>query len=139
VTNVHLLIVDDQPGVLWSFEQIFTTGNVNVYTALNGQEALDLVHAQPIDLVICDILMPVMDGIEFARRLRMDATTASIPLFFMSGGDPADYENLVRAYDALGFLAKPLDIHAMRALVTMVETAKKENHFPQPSNPAIKK
>ena len=135
---MHLLIIDDQPGVLWSFEQIFTTGEVIVHTALNGEEGLDLIRKQPMDLVICDILMPVMDGIEFARRLRLNLATAEVPLFFMSGGDPADYENLVRAYDALGFLAKPLDVHAMRSLVFSVGNAKKEVSAPQSDSTAKK-
>ena len=80
--------------------RIFTRAGYDVTEAGDGAAALASVHESAPDLVVTDIMMPVMDGIELIRRLRTDLVTAAIPILSVSG----DWQ---LAVDADAALAKP--------------------------------
>ena len=81
--------------------------------APSGRQALDLVGRQRPDLVIADVMMPVLGGAELCRRLKAEPDTAAIPVILMSaaGARPA------WAAGADAFIAKPFQLDAMEALV----------------------
>ena len=70
LSSATVLVVDDEIGLLKIFRRWFELEGCRVVTAENGAVALDLASANDIDIVISDIRMPVMDGIELARQLR---------------------------------------------------------------------
>lgn len=79
------LVVDDEKGLLDLLRILFTRAGHTVFCSVSGRDALLLaVDSQP-DIVICDVQMPGMDGIDFCRRLRADPRTARIPIVLMSG------------------------------------------------------
>jgi CheY-like chemotaxis protein len=114
---MNILVLDDEPGVLWAFEQMLSGAKATLHTARNGVEGLEILRHQSLDLVICDIRMPGMDGIEFARRLRCEPSTAEVPLVLMSGAGLEDHEKIMIECNAMGFLTKPPEISLVRALV----------------------
>jgi CheY-like chemotaxis protein len=78
-----------------------------VLTASDGQQALDLAKSQPPDLIIADVMMPVMDGYELCRRIKENASLRAIPFIFLTA--KAGVENQVYGY-AIGaqkYLTKP--------------------------------
>lgn len=77
-------------------------------TALNGAEALRLLAAQQPDVVITDIKMPVMDGIELSARLHSEYPDISI--VFLTGYDQHDYLKSAITVDAVDFLLKPINL-----------------------------
>src|SRR5947207_4224908 len=83
----------------------------------NGRDALRLVRTQQPDLVILDVMMPEMDGLEAARRLKADPVCASIPILMLTalGGVEDQVKGLETGAD--DYLAKPFD---MRVLVARV-------------------
>ncbi|MBW6438784.1 response regulator [Actinoplanes hulinensis] len=81
----NVLVVDDEPDLRFLHRRILGRAGHEVTEASDGSAALDSVHATPPDLVVTDVMMPIMDGIELIHRLRTDPATASIPILAISG------------------------------------------------------
>ncbi len=69
-TNINILIVDDEPDVLEFIEYNLSRENYNVIKASNGKQALEIAEKEKPDLILLDIMMPEVDGIEVCRQLR---------------------------------------------------------------------
>lgn len=95
-----ILVVDDEPDLRFVLNRIFTRAGHRVTEAGNGVAALDAVGRARPDLVVTDMMMPVMGGVELIRQLRSDPVTATIPILSVSG----DWQLAVEADAAL---AKP--------------------------------
>jgi CheY-like chemotaxis protein len=100
-----ILIVDDEVDISLTFRMLLELHGYQGITAANGQQALDATRVQVPDLVISDCMMPVMDGVELATRLRADARTAAVPIILMSGA-PQRHQLANVAHEA--FLLKPV-------------------------------
>ena len=103
-----ILVVDDSPMIRRIVGQILTESDHKVLLAEDGQQGYELAKKNIPDLVIMDIEMPVMDGIEATSRIKTDPETTDIPvLIFTSLGSE---EDIKRAQDAggQGFLNKPV-------------------------------
>ncbi len=86
-----ILAVDDEPSIVRLVSAALTARGYEVVTAADGEEALAKVAEERPDLIVCDIMMPRMDGREVARRLAADPVTRKIPLIFLSAiGDLDD-------------------------------------------------
>lgn len=66
----HILVVDDDKNTRFLLKTILEAEHFSVYTAVNGEEALEILDHEHIDLVVLDIMMPKMDGFEFTKNLR---------------------------------------------------------------------
>ena len=83
-----ILIVDDEPDERFLLRRMFEQAGHKVIEADDGAAALAIVRSSPPDLIVTDMMMPVMNGAELIRRLRGDPATAGIPIM-ASTGDPA--------------------------------------------------
>jgi len=106
---IRVLIADDNPQNLYLLESILKGSKFEVITARNGVEALDRALKNPPDLVIADILMPVMDGFELCRQWKADDRLHRIPFVFYTATyiDPKD-ERFATRLGAERFLIKPM-------------------------------
>ena len=84
-----------------------------VQRAMNGREALQLIHNTPPDLVLSDIMMPVLGGADLCRSLKAAPDTRRIPVILMSAGS----QRLAAGAGADAFLAKPFDLEQLEAVV----------------------
>ncbi len=82
-----ILVVDDEPDERFLLRRMFEREGYEVLDACDGAAALAIVRESPPDLILTDMMMPVMDGAELIRRLRSDPATAGIPIL-ASTGDP---------------------------------------------------
>ncbi len=104
----RILIVDDTPTVLDFLELVFERQGFEVVKALSGEQALRLaVEAEP-DVLLIDVMMPGMDGLEVCRRLRADPATTHLPLLLYSAVVGNEIEAQARAAGADEFLGKTL-------------------------------
>jgi len=110
-----VLVVDDERDVLDALEAALLSQGWRVVTAVNGGEALDKALELRPDLVVTDLLMPVIDGIGLAKSLRADARTASTCIVLCSGVSEASVRGLFDGYDA--FLRKPYELEDLRRAV----------------------
>jgi len=83
----RILVVDDEPAQRFALRRIFERAGHEVTDAGDGAAGLRAVRESPPDLVVTDMMMPVMGGDEFIRRLRSEPATAGIPILAASG-DP---------------------------------------------------
>ncbi|MBI5142651.1 MAG: response regulator [Nitrospirae bacterium] len=105
---MKILIVDDNPDDRTVLRYIVQSRGHEVVLAGDGQEALTMASAHRPDIVISDVLMPVMDGFQFLRRLKQDARFASTPFIFYSASYIADQDRqLAASLGADGYIIKP--------------------------------
>ncbi len=104
----RLLVVDDQPINIQAIHQIFADTH-DVFMATNGQQALDFCHNTPPDLVLLDVEMSGMDGLEVCRRLKQNVDTQSIPVIFVTANNHPDHENACWLAGGVDFVNKPVN------------------------------
>ena len=105
-----VLVVDDDPTILRLLARLLTAGGFDVRTAPDAAAALAEIDGHRPDLVLTDVMMPGLDGIGLARRLRELGHT--MPVVLMSADEQAS-----RAAPDLPFLPKPFDLARLRELV----------------------
>jgi CheY-like chemotaxis protein len=108
-----ILVVDDEAPIQELVATLLEDQGYRVLTARNGAEALDLVLAERPALVLTDLMMPVMDGIDLSRRLKEDALTHDVPIVLISAAGRAEAARSV----ADAFLAKPFDVETLLDVV----------------------
>ena len=87
----RVLIVEDEPDIRELVVHHLKREGYQVSVAASGEEALRQVRATPPDLVLLDLMMPEMDGLEVCRRLRQDPATAALPIVMLTAkGDEVD-------------------------------------------------
>ena len=101
-----------------------------VITAQNGREAIDLLAEHPIDLVLMDVRMPVLDGIEATRRIRSNPKTSDIPVIFVTAMVNPDTVAKMEALNPTGILLKPFDLRIlMQSLERVLPPEKPRNRL----------
>ena len=107
--TARILVVDDIPTNVRLLEARLSAEYFDVLTATCGQEALDILGRERIDIVLLDVMMPGLDGFEVCRRIKADARTHHIPVIMVTALDePADrIQGLESGAD--DFLTKPVD------------------------------
>lgn len=109
-TVVRVLLVEDAPFLCHALARLLRLHGFEVMEANNGREALDRVHDFRPDLIVTDLMMPVMDGVELIERLRQDVRTAEVPVLAITADSSARTEQRARAAGAADFLTKPVDL-----------------------------
>jgi DNA-binding response OmpR family regulator len=113
----RLLVVDDNANNREIVSRLLQRQGYSVVTAENGAQALELIKHETVDLVLLDVMMPVMDGIEACRRLKDDPDTRLIPVIIMTA--LGQVEHRVRGIEAGAddFLTKPVNSNELLARI----------------------
>ena len=111
-----LLLVEDNEDLLGLMVKLLG-GDYTIHTATNGKEALEVVELEDIDLIVSDVMMPVMDGIEFCRNIKGNFDTSHIPLILLTA--KKQEEDRVEAYEsgADAFITKPFNLSVLHARI----------------------
>jgi two-component system, cell cycle response regulator len=128
IQSSKILVVDDLPNNLKVLRGLLKNSNYQLIFASSGRQCLDLVQKNRPDLILLDLMMPEMDGIEVCRRLKESPLTAEIPIIFLTASnEPA---NLIEAFDlgAVDYVTKPFRTSELRA---RIETHLKLFHLQQ--------
>lgn len=122
--QLKILLVDDIPANLLTLESILENESRLLIKAFSGNEALKLLMEEPIDLILLDIQMPGMDGIEVAQLLRANSKTKHIPIIFVSAIAKSERPSFAEFEPgSFDFIPKPLDITETNKIVAMFETS----------------
>ena len=112
-----ILIVDDYAVSLRLLNHILLRANHKPVTASNGLQALDVLEQEPVDLVILDIDMPEINGIEVLRRIRADARFTTLPVIMLTASGDDEDRKQAEASGANGFLTKPTSSDEIIAII----------------------
>jgi CheY-like chemotaxis protein len=113
----RVLIVEDDVRNIFALSSVFEPRGARVEIARNGREALDHLQAKPgVDLVLMDIMMPEMDGLEATRRIRQMPAYASLPIIALTAKAMQDDRDQCLAAGANDYIAKPLDVDKLVSL-----------------------
>lgn len=116
----RILVVDDEPDILELVQYNLKKDNYDVVSVMSGEEALARVQSSPPDLVVLDLMLPGIDGLEVCKQLKQEPRTATIPLIMLSArGEEAD----VVAGLELGaddYLTKPFSPRVLLARIKAV-------------------
>jgi DNA-binding response OmpR family regulator len=109
-TGPRVLVIDDDPTVCDLLVRALAKDNI-VYRASDGQSGLDLLRRlQSVDVVVCDVMMPNMDGLSVAKAIKADPKLSSVPIVFLTARDTAmDHVAGIQA-GARAYLTKPFKI-----------------------------
>lgn len=118
---MHLLVVDDHSDIRLIYSRILRDAGFEVRTARDGVEALDAVEKDPPALILLDVFMPVMNGVEFLERLRQNDAYADIPVVLMSAVPDNPEVTYARELGVSKFLRKG-DFDLTQLVATVRET-----------------
>jgi DNA-binding NarL/FixJ family response regulator len=121
--NKRLLLIDDDPNLILLVKDYLEFRGYEVVTAENGRDAMDVLTRQQPDMIICDVMMPEMDGYSFVESIRQDNRTNWIPVMFLSAkGQSQDrVKGLTKGADV--YMIKPFE---PEELVAQVESSLKQ-------------
>lgn len=102
-----VLVVDDDPDVRRLVEMKLDLDGFDTFSAANGREALDLLEYESVDLVVLDVMMPVMDGLETCLRIRQDPRLEGLPVLMLTAR--ASYTDVGNGFaaGATDYVVKP--------------------------------
>ena len=105
-----ILIVDDEPNIVMTLEYTFKKSNYEVFIARDGQEALDILKTNFPDVIILDIMMPMVDGFATLEQIRKDDNLQHTKVMFLSAKNKeSDIEKGI-ALGADAYMTKPFSI-----------------------------
>ena len=115
-----VLVVDDSPTDQHVLKNILEKAGFNVETASNGEEALSKAKGLRPDLILMDVVMPVLNGFQATRKLRQDAETSDIPVIMVTTKDQETDKNWGLRQGAEAYLVKPVSAQDLLARVEVV-------------------
>jgi DNA-binding response OmpR family regulator len=121
-----ILVADDEPINRSLIQRRLERAGYHVLTAQNGQEAVEKARDALPDLVILDIMMPVMDGLEACRLIKDDASTQDIPVIFLSARDETEVKVNGLNLGANDYISKPFKAEELLARVDVAMRMKRE-------------
>ncbi|MCC5876613.1 MAG: response regulator [Candidatus Sumerlaeia bacterium] len=109
--NKKILLVDDEPDVLQMLKATLMTRNYEILTASAGDEGLEIAERERPDLILCDLMMPRVSGLEFLKRMRKSQKIRDTPIIIISaiGASDRPPEYWVRTLGVDDYLQKPFD------------------------------
>ena len=114
----RVLVVDDEEDLLELVRYNLTKEGYVVECVGSGEEALKAARRQPPDLIVLDLMLPAVDGLEVCRRLKADPKTREVPIVMLTANALADHIAAAEAAGADRHLAKPFDAAELLELIS---------------------
>lgn len=114
-----ILIVDDEPNIVMSLEYTFKKNNFEVFIARDGLEALDILKTNFPDVIILDVMMPMVDGYATLEQIRKDKNLEHTKVIFLSAKNKASDIEKGMDLGADAYLTKPFSIK--KVVETVIE------------------
>ncbi len=116
----RILTIDDSKTIRDMLMLTLADAGFDVLQAVDGQDGLDVLDREQVDVVITDINMPKMDGYEVIRHMRSNSAHKTTPILVLTTESEADKRNLARAAGATGWMVKPFDPDRLIATINKV-------------------
>ena len=114
----RILVVDDDELVRLALEELLTPEGYQIHTAPSGKEALERIAENIYDLLMLDIIMPEMDGIELCRKIRERDDYSEVPIVFLTAKSREEDKAVGLEAGANLFLSKPISPEKLLTLIS---------------------
>ncbi|WP_308765163.1 response regulator [uncultured Bacteroides sp.] len=114
--KLSILFIDDSRDLRELMYRIFNK-KYHVSTAENGLEGLEILRNNVVDIIICDVMMPQMDGLEFCRQVKNDVQTNHIPIIMLTAKNATDDQIECYKSGAESYISKPFDMKILQARI----------------------
>ncbi len=118
-----ILLVDDAKTVILMEQMILNRPDLQLITASDGDQAIEIALAEQPDLILLDVVMPTLTGIEVCQRLRSEPSTKATPIIMVTTRGEEQYIDAARAAGCTDYVTKPLDaallLHKVRSLLSL--------------------
>jgi len=104
----RILVVEDTPANMKLTVFLLESKGHTVFSAVNAESALAIAAKEPLDLILMDVQLPGMDGLEATRRLKSDDATRAIPVIALTALAMHGDEERIRAAGCDGYISKPM-------------------------------
>ncbi len=125
----RVLIVEDDPLNMKLFSAMVASQGYDVLQARDGRAGLDLAHQQHPDLIIMDLQLPEISGLEVTHSLKADADTSAIPIIATTAYALYGSEEKIRASGCDGYMAKPIALTEFLDLIESLMTRPSRAHI----------
>ena len=123
-----VLIVDDEPDVVTMWQRSLLMEGFDVLCAYDGISAVDMAEVDKPDLVLLDIMMPMMSGYDVCRQIKAKPITEHIPVLCVTSAQNAEVRENVEAAGAQGLLIKPFATRELVAQINRFLPSAQSNH-----------
>jgi DNA-binding response OmpR family regulator len=117
MTTPRILVIDDEQTVRENIVRFLTLEGYRVDAAASGEEGLALARRRTPDLVLCDLMMPGLDGFGVLVRMRAEGATASVPFVFLTGSAEVSDATVAFRLGANEYVTKPFSLPVLGAVV----------------------
>ena len=107
VLVMKILVVDDDPSMVMLISLLLKVNGHETIKAFGGQEGIDAARKEIPDIILLDVMMPVMDGFDVLRELRLNRITENIPVIFVTARNDAEFKKKAMSLGAQGYVTKP--------------------------------
>lgn len=122
-----ILVVDDEPDIVTLIKSRLEMNSYAVETAYNGIEAVEKAKKTNPDMILLDLMMPVMDGYEAGKRIKEDPQTKDIPIILFTAAAAEDVSKKgMETIEAVDYVIKPFDEQALMFLLSRVAEVTKK-------------
>lgn len=130
-----IMVVDDEPEIVTLLRFVLEADGHVVGSAIHGVDALEKLGVEPAkaelplpDLIVLDIMMPVMDGYQLNQRLQSAPRTAGIPILVLTAKGQKMRDLFEMAPNVAAYVQKPFDPKMLRELISGILTSRKQTH-----------
>jgi len=117
---MRVLTVDDSRTILAMLRHTLVNAGFEVLQAEDGKQGLDVLKTESVDVVITDINMPVMDGIEFIKHVRASGQHQSLPILILTTETSQEKRDLGKQAGGTGWIVKPFDPDKLISVINKV-------------------
>lgn len=118
--SAHILTVDDSASIRMTTKIALTNAGYQVTEAVDGLDGLNKAKASSFDIIVTDLNMPNMNGLEMIESLRQSPAHTGIPIIFLTTESDADMKSRAKAAGATGWVTKPFDPENLVKIVRKV-------------------
>ena len=123
---LHVLVADDEPHIGRIIKMKMEQGPFRVTLAYDGREALDVLEREPVSLVVLDLMMPRLSGLDVLERLRADDRWKQIPCIVLTAAGQEEHQRRALELGANEFLTKPFSPKKLYARAAELASAASE-------------
>lgn len=118
-----ILTIDDSASIRQMVVMTLTAAGMDVIEAANGAEGYDRATGQPVDAILTDLNMPVLNGIEFIRKYRQHPSSKGVPIILLTTESDDELKRQAKEAGATGWIVKPFKQDQLLAIIKKVTGA----------------